>query len=157
VIGTVSNRAKAEAARAAGCIEVIDYSKEDFVQRVHAITAGEGVAAVYDSIGADTFLKSLQTLRPRGALVAFGKASGDPPPIDPFLLAPKSLYVTWPIRPTYTERREQLEAAAADLFDAIQHGVLDVGPARSYKLDDIVTAHRDLESRSITGAAVIYP
>jgi NADPH:quinone reductase-like Zn-dependent oxidoreductase len=75
----------------------------------------------------------------------------------PFLLAPKSLYVTWPIRPTYTERREQLEAAAADLFDAIQHGVLDVGPARSYKLDDIVTAHRDLESRSITGAAVIYP
>ena len=157
VIGTVSNRAKAEAARAAGCIEVIDYSKEDFVQRVHAITAGEGVAAVYDSIGADTFLKSLQTLRPRGALVAFGKASGDPPPIDPFLLAPKSLYVTWPIRPTYTERREQLEAAAADLFDAIQRGVLDVGPARSYKLDDIVTAHRDLESRSITGAAVIYP
>jgi NADPH2:quinone reductase len=77
----------------------------------------------------------------------FGKASGDPPPLDPFLLAPKSLYVTWPIRPVYTEHHAQLEAAAADLFDAIQRGILDVGPSRTYGLDDIVTAHHYLEGR----------
>ena len=116
VIGTVSDESKAAVARTAGCFEVINYSKENFVERVHTITNGAGVAAVYDAIGRDTFLDSLRTLRPRGTLVVFGKASGDPPPLDPFLLAPKSLYVTWPIRPVYTEHRAQLEAAAADLF-----------------------------------------
>jgi NADPH2:quinone reductase len=157
VIGTVSDESKAAVARTAGCFEVINYSKENFVERVHTITNGAGVAAVYDAIGRDTFLDSLRTLRPRGTLVVFGKASGDPPPLDPFLLAPKSLYVTWPIRPVYTEHRAQLEAAAADLFDAIQRGILDVGPSRTYGLDDIVIAHHDLEGRSITGAGIIIP
>ncbi len=92
VIGTVSDESKAVVARTAGCFEVINYSKENFVERVHTITNGGGVAAVYDAIGRDTFLDSLRTLRPRGTLVMFGKASGDPPPLDPFLLAPKSLY-----------------------------------------------------------------
>jgi NADPH2:quinone reductase len=119
VIGTVSDDAKAAVARHAGCVEVIDYVRQDFVERVRAITNGEGVAAVFDAVGRDTFLKSLETLRPRGVLAAFGKASGDPPALDPFLLAPKSLYVTWPIRPNYTASRQQLEASAADLFDAI--------------------------------------
>jgi NADPH:quinone reductase-like Zn-dependent oxidoreductase len=105
VIGTVSDESKAAVARAAGCFEIINYSKENFVERVHTITNGAGVAAVYDAVGRDTFLNSLRTLRPRGTLVVFGKASGDPPPLDPFLLAPKSLYVTWPIRPVYTEHR----------------------------------------------------
>ena len=157
VIGTVSSDAKAAVARQAGCVEVINYATEDFVERVRAITDGEGVAAVFDAVGRDTFLKSLETLRPRGTLAAFGKASGDPPAFDPFLLAENSLYVTWPIRPNYTGSRPQLEASAADLFDAIGRGILDVGPARAYALDDIVSAHRDLESRKIVGAAVIKP
>jgi NADPH:quinone reductase len=156
-IGTVSSEAKAAAARQAGCVEVIDYKKEDFVTRVHDLTGGEGVAAVFDSIGRDTFLKSLEVLRPRGALVAFGQASGSPPPFDPFLLAPKALHVTWPGRHIYTASREQLETSAADLFDAIREGILDVGPSRTYAFDDIVLAHRDLESRQIIGAAIIDP
>lgn len=157
VIGTVSSAEKAAAARAAGCIETIDYRTQDFVEQVKAITSGEGVAAVFDSVGQDTFLKSLESLRPRGALVAFGKASGNPPAIDPFLLAPKGLYVTWPIRPVYTARRVDRERSADELFEAIAEGILDVGPNRTYALDDIVTAHRDLEGRKVIGAAVIRP
>jgi NADPH2:quinone reductase len=157
VIGTVSSEAKAAAARQAGCVEVIDYVKEDFVARVRKLTGGEGVAAVFDSLGRDTFLKSLEVLRPRGALVAFGQASGSPPPFDPFLLAPKALHVTWPGRHIYTASREELATSAADLFAAIRDGVLNVAPSRTYTLDDIVLAHRDLESRQIIGAAVIEP
>jgi NADPH:quinone reductase len=157
VIGTVSDDAKATFARHAGCVEVINYVRQDFAERIRAITHGEGVAAVFDAVGRDTFLKSLETLRPRGLLVAFGKASGDPPALDPFLLAPKSLYVTWPIRPVYTANRQQLETSAADLFDAIGRGILDVGPSRTYAFDDIVSAHHDLESRKIVGAAIIKP
>lgn len=157
VIGTVSNAEKAAAARAAGCIETIDYGTQDFVEQVKAITGGEGVAAVFDSVGQETFLKSLESLRPRGALVAFGKASGHPPVIDPFLLAPKGLYVTWPIRPVYTARRVDRERSADELFEAIASGILNVGPSRIYVLDDIVTAHRDLEGRRVIGAAVIKP
>ena len=157
VIGTVSNEAKAAAARQAGCMEVIDYVKEDFVTRVRELTGGEGVAAVFDSIGRDTFLRSLEVLRPRGALVAFGQASGSPPLFDPFLLAAKALHVTWPGRHIYTASREELETSAADLFDAIRDGVVNVGPTRTYAFDDIVSAHRDLENRRIIGAAVIEP
>ncbi|MBR2690926.1 MAG: quinone oxidoreductase [Aquamicrobium sp.] len=157
VIGTVSSAEKAAAARAAGCIETIDYRAQDFVEQVKAITGGEGVAAVFDSVGQDTFLKSLESLRPRGALVAFGKASGNPPAIDPFLLAPKGLYVTWPIRPVYTARRVDRERSTDELFEAIASGILDVGPSRTYALDDIVTAHHDLEGRKVIGAAVIRP
>jgi NADPH2:quinone reductase len=157
VVGTVSDDAKMAAARQAGCVEVINYLTQDFVERVRAITNGEGVAAAFDAVGRDTFLKSLETLRPRGVLAAFGSASGDPPTFDPSRLAPKSLYVTWPIRPNYMASRHQLEASAADLFDAIDQGILDVGPNRTYALDDIVSAHRDLESRKMVGAAVIKP
>ncbi|MBN8945490.1 MAG: quinone oxidoreductase [Rhizobiales bacterium] len=157
VIGTVSHDAKVEAAYRAGCFAVINYTREDFVARVHALTAGEGVAAVFDGVGQATFLKSLEILRPRGMLAVFGKTSGEPPALSPFLLAPKSLSVTWPIRPVYTASRELREASAADLFDAIGQGILDVGPSRSYGLDDIVSAHHDLEQRKIIGAAVIKP
>jgi NADPH:quinone reductase len=157
VIGTVSSEAKAAAARQAGCVDVIDYVKEDFVARVHELTGSEGVVAVFDSIGRDTFLNSLKALRPRGALVAFGQASGSPPAFDPFLLAAKALHVTWPGRHIYTASRRQLETSAADLFAAIREGVLDVGPSRTYAFDDIASAHRDLESRQIIGAAVVTP
>jgi NADPH2:quinone reductase len=131
--------------------------KEDFVSRVRDLTGGEGVTAVFDSIGRDTFLKSLQVLRPRGMMAAFGQASGSPPAFDPTLLAPKALHVTWPGHHVYTASRQQLETSAADLFDAIREGTLDVGPTRTYAFDDIVSAHRDLESRQIIGAAVIEP
>jgi NADPH2:quinone reductase len=157
VIGTVSSEAKAATARQAGCVEVIDYTREDFVARVRKLTGGEGVRAVFDSIGRDTFSKSLEVLQPRGTLVAFGQASGSPPPFDPFLLAPKALHVTWPGRHIYTASREQLTASASDLFAAIRDGVLNVGPNRTYALDDIVSAHRDLESRQLIGAAVVEP
>lgn len=157
VIGTVSGAAKAEAALKAGAFAVIDYAAEDFVERVRAITRGEGVTAVFDAVGRDTFLRSLDVLKPRGTLVAFGKASGHPPQIDPFILSTKALSLTWPIRPVFTADRALLEENADDLFDAIRRGVLDVGPQRSYALDDIVAAHRDLENRQIIGAAVIRP
>jgi NADPH2:quinone reductase len=94
-------------------------------------------------------------LRPRGVLVAFGQASYSPPPFDPFLLAPKALHVTWPRRHIYTASRRQLETRAADLLDAIRDGILEVGPSRLYAFD--VSAHRDLESRKIIGAAAIEP
>ena len=157
VIGTVSGAAKAEAALKAGAFAVIDYAAEDFVERVRAITHGEGVTAVFDAVGRDTFLRSLDVLKPRGTLVAFGKASGHPPQIDPFILSTKALSLTWPSRPVFTADRAPLEENADDLFDAIRRGVLDVGPQRSYALDDIVAAHRDLENRQIIGAAVIRP
>jgi NADPH2:quinone reductase len=150
-------RGEAAAARQAGCVEVIDYSKQDFVTRARELTGGDGVAAVFDSIGRDTFLKSLEVLRPRGTLAVFGQASGSPPTFDPFLLAPKALHITWPGRHIYTASREELETSAADLFDAIRDGVLNVGPTRTYAFNDIVSAHRDLESRRIIGAAVIEP
>jgi NADPH2:quinone reductase len=121
------------------------------------LTRGEGVAAVFDGVGRDTFLKSLHTLRPRGTLIVFGKASGDPPPLAPFLLAPKSLHVTWLIRPVHTQSRAELETHADDLFDAVARGILDVGPRHRYAFDDIVAAHRDLEQRRLIGAAVIQP
>ncbi|MGX5730796.1 quinone oxidoreductase family protein [Pseudoxanthomonas beigongshangi] len=155
VIGTVSDGAKSDAARRAGCIEVIDRTRDDFVAEVRALTGGEGVTAVFDAVGRDTFRASLDALRPRGTLVAFGKASGDPPLLDPFLLAPKSLHLTWPIRPTYVEDRGALERGAADLFDVIARGVVDVEPRRVYAFDDIVEAHRDMENRGRLGAAVL--
>ena len=96
-----------------------------------------------------------EVLRPRGVLVAFGQASDSPPPFDPFLQAPKALHVTWPGRHIYTASRRQLETSAADLFDATRDGILEVGPGRTYAFD--VSAHRDLESRKIIGAAVIEP
>jgi NADPH2:quinone reductase len=157
VIGTVSSEAKALANRQAGCVEVTDYLKGDFLTRVQDLTRGEGVAAVFDSIGRDAFLKSLEVLRPRGTLAMFGQASGSPPTFDPFLLAPKALHITWPGRHIYTPSREQLETSSADLFAAIRDGVLNVVPSRSYAFDDIASAHRDLESRKIIGAAVIEP
>jgi NADPH2:quinone reductase len=157
VIGAVSSEAEAAAARQAGCFDVIDYMKDDFVARVRDLTGGEDVATVFDSIGRDTILKSLEVLRPRGVLVAFGQASGSPPPFDPFLLPPKALHVTWPGRHIYTASRRQLETSAADLFDAIRDGILEVGPSRTYAFDDIMSAHRDLESRKVIGAAAIEP
>jgi NADPH2:quinone reductase len=155
VIGTVSSDAKAKLARHAGCDHVINYSSEDFVSETLAFTAGKGVAAVFDSVGADTFRGSLAVLRPRGRLVQFGKASGFPEPLDPFELAPRSLYLTWPILPQYTSTAEDLAIAAADLFDAIATGILKVDPSNLYPFSQLIEAHHDLEERRTTGAAVL--
>src|SRR5712664_2324276 len=155
VLGTVSSDAKAKLARHAGCDHVINYSSEDFVAEALAFTAGNGVAAVFDSVGADTFRGSLAVLRPRGTLVQFGKASGFPEPVDPFELAPRALYLTWPILPHYTSTAEDLAIAAADLFDAIATGILKVDPSNRYPFSQLIEAHHDLEERRTTGAAVL--
>jgi len=155
VIGTVSSAEKAAVAKAAGCVHVINYTTEDFAQRVLELTAGCGVKAVFDSVGKDTFSDSLSVLRPKGTLVIFGKASGSPPSIDPFLLAPRSLKLTWPVLPVYVSTASELQAASADLFDAITSGLIEVGPERIYPFDQLITAHRDLEERRTTGAAVL--
>ena len=120
VIGTVSTAEKAQIALQAGCTAVVNYSTEDFVERTFELTGGQGVKAVYDSVGKDTFRGSLAVLRPRGTLVQFGNASGFPEPISPFELAPRALYLTWAILPHYNNTPEALAASSADLFDAIQ-------------------------------------
>src|SRR5260221_258675 len=134
VIGTVSSDAKAKLARHAGCDHVINYSSEDFVAEALAFTAGNGVAAVFDSVGADTFRGSLAVLRPRGTLVQFGKASGFPEPVDPFELAPRALYLTWPILPHYT-------STAADW--ALYGGAVAGGQAKAAGGCDIIAPVRD--------------
>ncbi|WP_394850574.1 quinone oxidoreductase [Pendulispora brunnea] len=155
VIGTVSTEEKAAFAREAGCVAVIDRSRESLGDRVHALTEGRGVKAAFDSIGRDTVRASLASLGPRGTLVVFGKASGEPEPIVPFELAPRSLFVTWPILPVYTASRSQLLTAASDLFAAVGNGHVDARPNRVYAFDDVVQAQRDLESGRTMGAAVL--
>jgi NADPH:quinone reductase len=156
VIGTVSTKEKARLALEAGCVAVINYNTEDFVARTFALTGGVGVKAVFDSVGKDTFKGSLEVLKPRGALVQFGKASGSPEPIDPFELAPRSLYLTWPILPHYNGTIEELATSAAEIFAAIKSGVLKVDPTNVYRFDQLVDAHRDLEQRRTVGASVLH-
>ncbi|MDR9754350.1 quinone oxidoreductase [Pseudomonas sp. SZMC_28357] len=155
VIGTVSSDEKAAIARAAGCDHVINYRTENFAERVQQLTEGAGVHAVFDSVGKDTFNDSLAVLAPRGTLVVFGKASGNPPLIDPFALAPRSLKLTWPVLPVFVATAPQLAAAAKDLFNAIDSGLINVEPSRIYPFEQLVEAHADLEERRTTGAAVL--
>ncbi|MGB5824987.1 MAG: quinone oxidoreductase [Pseudomonas mandelii] len=155
VIGTVSSDEKAAIALAAGCNHVINYQEENFAERVLQFTDGTGVKAVFDSVGKDTFNDSLAVLAPRGTLVVFGKASGNPPLIDPFALAPRSLKLTWPILPVFVATAPQLAHAAKDLFAAISNGLIKVEPSRVYPFEQLVKAHRDLEERRTTGAAVL--
>lgn len=155
VIGTVSSEAKANVAREAGCAHVINYSSEDFVEKVMQLTGGSGVKAVFDSVGKDTFAGSLAVLRPRGTLVIFGKSSGHPPMVDPFELATRSLALMWPVLPVYVNTAGELAAAAADLFRAIETGLINVEPDEIYPFNQLVEAHKDLEARRTTGAAVL--
>lgn len=135
---------------------MINYRTEDFVARTFELTGGIGVKSVYDSVGRDTFNGSLAVLQPRGTLVQFGKASGFPEPIDPFKLAPRALFLTWAILPHYVGTPEGLATAAADIFSAIQSGVLKVDPTHIYRFDQVVEAHRELEQRRTVGAAVMH-
>ena len=157
VIGTVGTDAKAELARAHGCDHAIVYARENFVERVNEITNGQGVPVVYDSVGKDTFLASLDCLDVRGMLVSFGQASGPVPPFDTSKLALKSLFLTRPSLMAYTAKREELELSANALFGFIEKGVIDATPRQSYALKDAAQAHIDLEGRRTVGSTVLIP
>ena len=156
VIGTAGSPAKLELAKAHGAAHVIDYTKEDFVARVKDLTGGKGLPVVYDSVGKDTFLRSLDCLRPRGLMVSFGQSSGSVPPFDPGILSAKgSLYLTRPTLVHYTATRPELLAAAAELFDVVGSGAVKIDVRQTYPLADAAQAHRDLEARKTTGSTVL--
>jgi NADPH2:quinone reductase len=158
VIGTVGSRDKAGLARAHGCDHVILYKDEDFVARVKEITGGKGVPVVYDGVGRDTFLRSLDCLRPRGLMVSYGNASGPIEPLNILLLSQKgALYLTRPTLFTYTATRDQLEACAADLFDVVAKGVVRIEVHQRFRLDEAAAAHRALEGRGTTGSTLLLP
>ena len=158
VIGTVGSDDKAALAKAHGCEFQVVYTREDFVARVKEITGGMGVPVVYDSVGKDTFARSLDCLRPRGTMVLFGAASGPVPPFDSQTLAQKgSLFLTRPTLFTYTASREDLVLSATSLFDAVLSGQVKIEVSRTYPLADAQQAHRDLESRRTTGSLLLVP
>ena len=156
VIGTVGNDEKAKLAKSHGCDHVIVYTREDFQKRVVEITSGNKVPVVYDSVGKDTFMKSLDCLAPLGLLAFFGQSSG---PVEPFnlaLLAQKgSLFITRPTLQTYGAKREAMVAMAKELFDVVQSGVVKININQTYPLKDVSKAHRDLEARKTTGSTVL--
>ena len=158
VIGTVSTEEKAKLARGAGADEVILYTEQDFAEETERITGGEGVHVVYDSVGKDTFDKSLDALRPRGYMVLFGAASGPVPPFDLQVLNQKGgLYITRPALAQYTATREELLWRAESLFTWIGHNNLDIRIGGTYKLSEAGQAHRDLEGRKTTGKLILLP
>jgi NADPH2:quinone reductase len=158
VIGTVGSAAKAELAKAHGCDHVINYSTENFVARVREITGGEGVPVVYDGVGKDTFMGSLDSLRPLGMLVTYGNASGPVPPLDLLLLSQKgSLFVTRPTIMSYTAKRTDLEALGAELFDVVASSKVKIEVHQRYALKDAAQAHCDLEARKTTGSTILIP
>lgn len=158
VIGTVGSREKAELARAHGCDHPILYKEEDFAERVRELTDGSGVAAVYDSVGKETFLKSLDCLQPMGILVSFGQSSGPVESFNPGLLAAKgSLYLTRPSLMVYTARREDLLESAAELFAVVQSGAVRIEINQRYPLAEAARAHADLEARRTTGSSLLIP
>ncbi|MCX8133007.1 MAG: quinone oxidoreductase [Roseococcus sp.] len=157
VIGTVSTPAKAEIARAHGADHVV-LAGEDLPAAVKKITGGAMLPVVYDSVGKDTFLASLDCLRPLGMMVSFGNASGPVPPIDIGILAAKgSLYLTRPTLASYTAKREDLLAVAQDLFEVVGSGAVKINVNQRYALKDAAQAHRDLEARKTTGSTILLP
>ncbi len=156
VIGTVSSDDKAALAKAHGCDHPIVYTREDFAKRVFEITSGQKVAVVYDSIGKDTFLKSLDCIAPLGLMVSFGNASGPVENVSIGILAAKgSLYLTRPTLNTYGAKRENLVAMANDLFNVVLTGAVKIKVNQTYPLKDAARAHRDLEARKTTGSTVL--
>lgn len=158
VIGTVGNQAKADLAKSLGCDETIIYTEEDFVARTRELTDGKGVQAVYDSIGKDTFMQSLDCLAPRGTMVSFGNATGAVPAFEIGLLAAKgSLKVTRPTLMSYVHDRPMLESMAKDLIARVESGQVKIEVNQRYPLADAAQAHIDLESRKTTGSTVLLP
>ena len=158
VIGTVSTQAKADLARRAGADEIIQYTQDDFLAEVKRITNGQGVHVVYDSVGATTFEKSLDCLRPRGYLVLFGQSSGPVAAFDPAKLAAKgSLFLTRPSLAHYALTRTELLRRATDLFDWMQAGKLNLRIEKSLPLQDAREAQQLLEKRKTTGKLILIP
>ncbi|QJQ02550.1 quinone oxidoreductase family protein [Herbaspirillum rubrisubalbicans] len=158
LIGTVSSEEKAALAKQHGAAHVINYKTENFVERVKEITGGKGVPVVYDSIGKDTFMGSLDCLRPRGMMVSFGNASG---PVAPFgvseLAARGSLFLTRPSLGNYIATRAELDATAGDLFHMVQSKQISIEINQRYALKDVGQAHADLEGRKTTGSTILIP
>jgi NADPH2:quinone reductase len=158
LIGTVGSNEKAELAKAHGAAHVINYNTENFVERVKDITGGARVPVVFDSIGKDTFLGSLDCLAPRGTMVSFGNSSG---PVPPFalteLVSRGSLYITRPTLVSYTATRKELEATAQDLFDIVASGQVKVAIGQRFPLAQAAEAHRALEARKTTGSTILLP
>jgi NADPH:quinone reductase len=158
MIGTVGSDEKAALAKAHGCAHTIVYTREDFVARTKELTGGKGVPVVYDSVGKDTFPKSLDALVPRGLFVSFGNASGPVPAFELSLLSQKgSLYATRPTLVTYTATRPALLAMADDMFTLVAAGKLKSEARQRFALKDAAAAHRALESRGTTGATILLP
>jgi NADPH2:quinone reductase len=156
VIGTVGSDEKAELARAHGCDHPIVYTREDFVAEVERITEGRKLPVVYDSVGKDTFAKSLDCLAPRGLMVSFGNASGPPDPIAPGVLAQKgSLFLTRPTLFHYISTRAELEQAARELFEVVASGKVKIEIRQRFPLKDAAEAHRALEGRKTSGSTVL--
>lgn len=155
VIGTVSTEAKAEVARAHGCDHIIYYSHEDVAKRVREITNGVGVSVVFDSVGKDTFMSSLDSLKRRGLLVCVGTASGKIPPFDPAILARKgSAYITRPGLADYIADPVEKAELVDELFGHVAAGRIRIEINQRYELEDAVQAHRDLEGRKTTGSSI---
>ena len=156
VIGTVGSDEKVGIARRFGCDHVIVYTQEDFVERVRALTGGEGAAAVYDSVGKTTFEGSLACVRRRGVLASFGEASGDPEPVPPRRLGQLgSIYLTHPSLPDYTATRAQLLQTANDLFAMVEAGKIHIEISATFPLREAPRAHAAIESRQSVGATVL--
>ncbi|MBL8707662.1 MAG: quinone oxidoreductase [Rhodospirillaceae bacterium] len=158
VIGTAGGAEKCARVTALGADHAIDYRAEDWVKRVKEITGGKGVHVVYDGVGKDTCVPSMDCLRPRGFLVTFGNASGPVPPIEPLILSQKgSIYLTRPTLAAYTGTRAELELSAGALMDVVARGVVRLDVAHTYPLAEAAQAHRDLEARKTTGSVVLLP
>jgi NADPH:quinone reductase len=158
VIGAVSSPAKAKIAREAGADHVVTYAEEDFEQAVKRITNGRGVDVVYDAVGLDTYVRSMNALRPRGLLALYGEASGDVPPIDPReLLFRKSLYLTRTGLDHYVADRQELRARSDEIFNWVAQGRLKQKIFRKYTLEEVAEAHLALESRATMGKLLVIP
>jgi len=156
LIGTAGSDAKCALAKANGAAHVINYNTEDFLARVKEITGGKGVKVVYDSVGKDTWDKSLDCLAPFGLMASFGNASGAVEPFSPGILGPKgSIYVTRQTLFSHIVTRESTQAMADDLFEAVTSGKVKIHIDQTYPLADIAQAHRDLEARKTTGCTLI--
>jgi NADPH2:quinone reductase len=158
LIGTVGSKEKAELAKAHGAAHVINYNTEDVVQRVLEITNGEKVPVVYDSVGKDTFTRSLDCLRPLGLMVSFGNSSGPVPPFSLSELASRgSLFITRPALGSYAASRAELESMSADLFQMVTSGKVKIEINQRYPLADAAKAHSALEGRQTTGKTILLP
>src|SRR4051812_17909509 len=158
LIGTAGGPEKCARVREAGAAHAIDYHSEDFVARVKELTGGAGVKAVFDGVGRDTLMRSLDCLRPFGMLVSFGQSSGPVPPFDIVTLSTKgSLYLTRPTLATYAADRARFTRMAAELFDVVKSGAVKPAAQQRYPLAEVARAHADLEARRTTGASILIP